>query len=82
MLTDSLVSLLRTYMAVWVPTVAAWLASYGIDLPVEPTQAVALAVLISAFYAVVRAAESRWPWVGWLLGAAKAPTYELDTLRR
>lgn len=30
----------------------------------------------TAYYAVVRWAEARWPRVGWLLGLARTPTYD------
>jgi len=33
-------------------------------------------IIGSAWYMAVRAAERRWPWVGWLIGRPTQPTYE------
>jgi len=75
MLSDAIVSLIRTYAAVWVPALAAVLADYGVDLPVDPATVVVVAVAVSAYYTAARALESRWPALGVLLGTARQPTY-------
>lgn len=74
-LSDWLVSWLRTNVAAWVPTVAAWLASYGVDLPVEPTSVAIVSLAISGYYTVVRLLEAKWPAFGALLGWKSAPSY-------
>lgn len=33
-------------------------------------------ILGSVWYAAVRLAERRWPWVGWLIGRPGPPQYE------
>lgn len=74
-MSDAIVSLIRTYVAIWVPAATAWLADRGIDLPVDPATVVVLAVAISCYYTLVRVLEARWPALGALLGAASAPVY-------
>ena len=74
-LSDWIVSWLRTNVAAWIPTVAAWLASFGIDLPVEASTLAVGSLLISGFYTLVRLLEAKWPAAGVLLGWKGAPTY-------
>jgi hypothetical protein len=74
-LSDWFVSWLRTNVAAWVPTLAAWLASYGIDLPVEPSSVALVSLAVSAFYTLVRLLEAKWPAFGVLLGWKGAPSY-------
>lgn len=75
-LSDWIVSWLRTLAAAWIPTLATWLASYGVELPVEPATLAVTSVIVTAYYTVVRALEARWPWVGVLLLVKRQPTYE------
>jgi hypothetical protein len=77
-MSDHLISLIRTYAAIWIPTAAAWLAGFGVDLPVEQSTVVVTSLAISAYYSVVRLAEARWPWIGVLLGSTRQPTYRAD----
>lgn len=74
-LSDWIVSWLRTNVAAWVPTVAAWLASFGIDLPVEASSFALVSLSISVFYTLARLLEAKWPAAGVLLGWKSAPTY-------
>ncbi|WP_326637251.1 hypothetical protein OG884_26440 [Streptosporangium sp. NBC_01755] len=78
-LSDWFVSWLRTNVAAWVPTVAVWLGSFGIDLPVEAGTLAVGSLLISAFYTLVRLVEAKWPAAGVLLGWKGAPTYKEGT---
>lgn len=77
---DYINSLIRTYVPVAVGIVAAWLATnLGVVLDEDTqTQGVVLfsAVATGIYYAVVRWVETKHPQVGWLLGKAKAPSYE------
>lgn len=73
MLSDYLVSLIRTFVPIGVGIVLAYLAKKGFNLTVD-AEALTLAV-IGVYYAVVRKLEARWSWLGWLLGTPKAPTY-------
>lgn len=73
-------SLVRTGVPYGVGFVLAWLGrKYGIVLD-DGTSAqlsTGFAVLAgTAYYALVRAAEAKWRWVGWLLGWNVPPTYE------
>lgn len=74
-MSDAIISLIRTYAAIWVAAGGTWLADKGIDLPVDPATVVVTAVAGSAYYALARVLESRWPWFGVLLGSAKSPQY-------
>lgn len=79
MLRDYLVSLIRTMVPAGVGAVLALLASrWGIVLDEQSSaQAIAAATALAlvAYYAIVRALESRWPWFGKLLGHAEQPAY-------
>lgn len=46
----------------------------GITVSACAEQVFTLAV-IGAYYALARKQEGRFTWVGWFLGAAKAPSY-------
>lgn len=72
------VSLIRTWSPLVVGLVVSWLASFGVQLDGSAEAALAAGITALAgglWYAGVRALESRWPWLGLLLGAAKAPVY-------
>lgn len=75
-LSDWIVSWIRTLAAAWIPTAAAWLASFGITLPVEASTLAVTSLGISAYYTLVRLGEARWPWLGALLLVRRQPTYE------
>lgn len=81
---DYLLSLVRTYVPLGVGVLVTWLASYGIQIDSTATAALAAgvgAIVSAALYALIRAAERRWPRLGALLGVPKAPTYHLDAKR-
>lgn len=82
-MSDLVLSYIRTFVPVGVATVLTWLASkYGIILPEEMSTQLAIAVtglVIGIYYAIVRGLESRWPWFGKLLGAARQPEYQDKT---
>lgn len=72
-MSDFVTSLVRT----WVPVVIGYLVALGVlptDLSDEATAAFT-AIIIGAYYLLIRALETRFPWIGWLLGAPKTPTY-------
>lgn len=80
-------SIIRTVTSYIVGWLVGWLLSLAIvqqiGLSEEQLTWLALAVITgastvigSAWYMAVRAAEQRWPWVGWLLGRRGAPVYE------
>jgi hypothetical protein len=78
-LRDLLGSIVRTAVPAGVGVALAWLATrYGVVLDDSTSAAVvggAGALAGSGYYALVRVAEARWRWVGWLLGWNVAPTY-------
>lgn len=74
-LSDWIVSWLRTNVAAWIPTVAAWLAGFGIDLPVDAATLALGSLAVSGYYTLARLLEAVWPAAGVLLGWKAAPTY-------
>lgn len=77
-MSNTVVSLIRTYVPLGVAVLVGWLASLGIVVD-DSTRSLLVggigALAAALYYAGVRLAEKQWPWVGLLLGAAKAPTY-------
>lgn len=72
-MSDLVTSLIRTYT----PVLVGWLIGVGL-LPSslsDEAGAALTGLIIGAYYLLVRLLESRWPKLGWLLGAPKAPTY-------
>lgn len=82
MFNDFLISVIRTAVPVAVGAVLAWLASRaGIILDADSSAALttsAVAVAVSVYYALARALETRWPWLGVLLGRRAKPVYEVS----
>lgn len=65
-----------------VPGAVGWLLSWLVALQVSVPPAVEqwligllTFVLLLAYYLLVRALESKWPALGWLLGTPAKPTY-------
>lgn len=81
-MSNTVVSLIRTYVPLGVAVLVGWLASLGVAVSDDAQSALVMgigALAAALYYAGVRLAEKRWPWVGLLLGAAKAPTYIDET---
>ena len=74
-LSDYLVSVVRTFVPVVVSFAVARLVGLGIEVDSAAVEPVVAGLVVGAYYAVVRAAESRWPIVGVLLGWKAAPKY-------
>ncbi len=78
-LSDILVSFIRTFVPVGVGIGLAWV-SRTLGWSDEATSAALTSWLVGAciagYYTLARIAESYYPWLGWLLGAPKAPTYD------
>lgn len=76
---DKLISWLRTMIPVWIGVGTAWLAAKtGIVLDPETAAglgAFTAGVVTTVYYTAARWLEAKWPWVGWLLGSTKQPTY-------
>lgn len=80
---DVLVSLIRTVVPVAVGAALTWLGSAaGIILPSDASTGLTagvVALVVAAYYALVRLIERRWPGVGLLLGARRQPSYPAKT---
>jgi hypothetical protein len=78
-LSDTAVSLIRTYVPIVVGAFISWLVSIGVDLGAEANVALVTfmtAALTGAYYAIARALEKRWPILGrFLLGSSRVPEY-------
>lgn len=79
MLAQSLIAIIRTVVPTVVGTLIAWLAAKGLDLGAqqEALSTALVAACTALYYALVTLLERKvHPAFGWLLGAAKAPTYD------
>lgn len=79
MLSNFVLSNIRTYVPLAVGALLAWLAS-SLHLVIDPSSQAGLVVLATgalsgAYYGLVHLFEQRWPKLGVLLGAAKLPFY-------
>jgi hypothetical protein len=75
MLTDYIVSVIRTWVPILVGPVVVFLLSLGIEFDSTALELFLASFLSGAYYALVRWAEGRWPWIGGLLGVKSTPTY-------
>jgi hypothetical protein len=79
MLSDRIISAIRTWVPAGVGLLLTWLAS-TLHVVIDPSSqaglvALCTAVLTSVYYLAARSLERLWPPFGWLLGAATQPTY-------
>ena len=51
------------------------LSDMGISVDVGSIVVTVTGIVTAAYYALAKWAEAKWPKMGWLLGYAKAPTY-------
>lgn len=72
---DYLVSLIRTAVPVLVGLLIAALAKAGLKLDEGTLSPLIDGLAVGGYYAVIRAAETRWPLAGYLLGWKSQPTY-------
>lgn len=73
-------SIIRTFVPIVVGTVAAFLVAHGLpDVDEAAVEGWLTPVLIGAYYAAIRAAEKKWPQIGWLLGKAAQVVYAPTT---
>lgn len=79
---DFVTSLIRTWVPIGVGSVLTWLAAnYDIVIPKDASSSLVLgvgALVTAVYYALARAVEKAYPWLGKLLvglGAGKAPEY-------
>lgn len=78
-LNDYAISLIRTGTPVVIGAVLAWVAvHFGLHASGPQAQgltAAATAIITAVYYALVRAAERKYPWLGILLGHPAKPSY-------
>lgn len=78
-MSDYAVSLIRTFVPAAVAALLTWLASrWGVVIDDTTSVQVTTGVtglVLAVYYAAARAAESRWPAAGWLLGIPATPEY-------
>lgn len=77
-MTNTVLSLIRTYVPVGVGALVAWLLTLGIELDETVRNGLvvgATGLVIAVYYTVVRLLEKRWPFFGVLLGSTKQPEY-------
>lgn len=78
-MSDYVLSLVRTLVPIGVGWLLVQLATrWGIvldDATAAEVKSAAVAIVAAVYYAIARALEQRWPWVGILLGARKQPVY-------
>lgn len=76
---DEIVSLIRTYVPLAVGAALVWLANTaGIKITEDESAGLTAgltALTAAGYYALARWLESRWPWLGKLLGTSRRPTY-------
>jgi 4-hydroxybenzoate polyprenyltransferase len=79
---DYFLSLIRTWVPIGIGALLSWLAvnwSVGVDEETSAQLVIGATALVTAvYYALVRALEKRWPWIGQVLlglGAAAKPKY-------
>lgn len=80
-LSDWIAAWIRTQVAVWVPVLATWLMSLGVELPVEPATMAVGSAAITGYYTLVRLLEAKWPAIGVLLGWKAQPVYDAGQRR-
>ncbi|MGH8793139.1 MAG: hypothetical protein ACRDXX_10890 [Stackebrandtia sp.] len=80
-----MVSLIRTWVPAGIGAALASAATYGVEITGQEQAGLVAgltAACISTYYALVRAGEARFPWLGYLLGTKHPPAYaspELDS---
>jgi hypothetical protein len=74
-LTDYGRSVIRTVVPLVVGSVIGWLATRGVDVDASTIIPAVDAIIAGGYYALIRAAEKRWPSAGLMLGARGAPSY-------
>lgn len=79
MISNTVISLIRTYVPILVGLLLTWLAS-SLHVVIDPSSqaglvALCVAVLSAGYYTLVRLLERKWPQVGVLLGVPSKPQY-------
>lgn len=78
-MSDTITSLIRTYVPIAVGSFISWLVTKNIVLDEVTATALVTAftgLMIGIYYTVVRVLEKKFPWMGVLLGSKKQPEYK------
>lgn len=78
-MTNTILSLVRTYVPVAVGALAAWLLTLGVELNAEAQTGLTVfltGLIVAVYYTVARLLERKWPALGFLLGSTKQPVYD------
>lgn len=75
MLSNTVLSFIRTFVPIIVGFLVAWAQPFGIEVDTEAAIAFLTALATAVYYTVARLLESKWEKAGWLLGAPKQPIY-------
>jgi hypothetical protein len=68
-------SVVRTVVPIIVGFLVALGSKAGLDMNSESLEGFLFPLVMSLYYIVARALESRWAAFGWLLGLPRPPTY-------
>lgn len=68
-------SIIRTVVPVVVGVVLGQAAKIGLNLDEGAVTELVTVAITTAYYAIIRVLETRWPGLGVLLGYARAPHY-------
>lgn len=78
-MSDTIVSFIRTWVPVAIGSAITWLfETTGFLIPEDAGSGLVVfmtGVVIAIYYAVARVLETRFPWLGFLLGKPATPTY-------
>ncbi len=74
-MSDYVISVIRTVVPAAVGLILAQLLKLGIEVDAGALTVVIDGVLIGAWYAVARWIESNVPWLSWINGIRKQPSY-------
>lgn len=77
-MSDTITSLIRTYVPIVVGSLISWLVTKNIVVDEATATALVTAftgLMIGIYYTVVRVLEKKFPWLGVLLGSRKQPEY-------
>lgn len=76
MLNDAVIGFIRTAVPAAVGTLLAYVAAKtGVTEPLPDVGPFAVAVATAGYWSAARAAEAKFPRLGWLLGYPQAPKY-------
>lgn len=73
---DQTIGAIRTLVQVLAGWLAAKLVMAGVDVDTVALEAVLTPIMTGLYRAAISALANRWPWLEWLNGWARTPSYE------